>query len=151
MLNPSNHQMSAQYYCHSCAIRLGHVTPISTLSPDLTGNSYQFDKYLKHTMPERYGGVLSIFDRPEYSQYQGFTVSGSLSGCCEIDSAGRTNLIWHAGRHVGMTFKDGKYYCPNDAIKVVLHHDLTLIHTFPVNYDLHFINRCLECDSVIPA
>ncbi len=102
-------------------------------------------------MPENYGGVLSLFDRPEYSLYQGYTVSGSLSGCCEIDSMGRTNLIWYAGQHVGMTFKDGKYYCPDDSIKVVLHHDVTLIHTFPVNYELHYINRCLECDSIIPT
>jgi hypothetical protein len=72
--------MPSKYYCHSCAIRLGHVTPITTSSPDLTGNSYLFSKYLKHTMPTNYGGVLSIFDRPEYSQYQGYTVTGSLSG-----------------------------------------------------------------------
>lgn len=102
-------------------------------------------------MPAAYAGVLSIFDRPEYSGYQDYTISGSLSGCCEIDSYGRTSLIWYAGRHVGMTFKDGLYYCPDDAIKVVLHHDITLIHTFPVNYQLHYINRCIECESFIPT
>jgi hypothetical protein len=141
----------AQYYCHSCAINLGFITPLSTLTPNVTGSNYQFGKYLKHTMPESYAGVLSIFNRPEYVEYQNFTVSGSLSGCCEVDSDGRTNLIWYAGRHIGMTFKDGKYYCPDDSIKVVLHHDLTLIHTFPINYELHYINRCLNCGLYIPT
>lgn len=143
--------MNSQYFCYPCAIRLGHVVPLSTKSPNLTGSAYQLGKYLKHTMPVSYQGVLSVFNRPEYTQYQDFTVSGSLSGCCEIDSLGRTNLIWYAGRHVGMTFKDGRYYCPDDAIKVVLHHDVTLIHTFPVNYELHYIKRCAACDSYIPA
>ena len=104
---------------------------------------------MKHTMPTKYAGILSIFDNPEYVEYKKYTVSGLLSGCCEIDTHGRTNLIWYAGRHVGMTFNNGKYFCPDDAIKVVLHHDIKLIHTFPVNYELYHINRCSECDSII--
>lgn len=143
--------MQPQHYCYSCAIRLGHITPLSTLTPNLTGSAYQLGKFMKHTTPTNYQGKLSIFDRPEYQDYQNFTVSGSLSGCCEIDLYGRTNLIWYAGRHVGMTFQNGIYYCPDDAIKVVLHHDLTLIHTFPVNWELHYIKRCIECDSIIPV
>lgn len=143
--------MNSQYYCHSCALRLGHIQPLETTTPDLTGNPYLLGKFLKHTMPVNYAGVLSIFDRPEYHEYQTYTVNGSLSGCCEIDPGGRTNLIWYAGRHTGMTFDHGIYYCPDDSIKVVLHHDVTLIHSFPVNYELHYINRCLECDSIIPT
>lgn len=143
--------MQPQYYCHSCAIRLGHITPLQTSTPDLTGNAYQFDKYLKHTMPAHYAGVLSIFDRPEYSMYQGYTVTGLLSGCCEIDAVGRINMIWYAGHHVGMTFENGIYSCPDDSIKVVLHDDITLIHSFPANYQQHYINRCRECDSIIPT
>jgi hypothetical protein len=143
--------MPSQFYCHSCAISLGHIQPISSITPNLTGSSYQFGKFMKHTMPNSYNGLLSIFDRPEYADYQNYTVSGALSGCCEIDIQGRTNLIWYAGRHVGMTFQNGKYFCPDDAIKVVLHHDHTLIHTFPVNYELHYINRCIECDLPIPT
>lgn len=143
--------MNSQFFCHSCALRLGHIRPLETTTPNLTGNAYLLGKFFKHTMPINYEGVLSIFDRPEYQEYQTYTVNGSLSGCCEIDTVGRTNLIWYAGRHIGMTFDKGIYYCPDDSIKVVLHHDVTLIHSFPVNYELQYINRCLECDSIIPT
>jgi len=143
--------MESQYYCHACAIRLGHMIPGLSTAPNLTGSNYQFGKYLKHTAPTSYGGLLSIFSEPDYVQYQVFTVNTSLSGCCQIDDRGRTNLIWYAGRHVGMTFENGRYFCPDDSIKVVLHNDYTLIHSFPVNYELHYINRCRECDSPIPT
>jgi len=141
--------MPSQFFCHSCAIRLGHIQSVTTTSPNLTGSAYQFGKYIKHTMPCNYAGVLSVFDRPDYLDYQKYTVSGLLSGCCEIDTQGRANLIWYAGRHVGMTFKNGRYFCPDDAIKVVLQHDITLIHTFPANYELHCISRCLDCNTII--
>jgi len=75
----------------------------------------------------------------------------SASGSVEIDSQNRVNVIWYAGKHTGMTFENGKYYCADDAVKVVLHHDVTLIHSFPANYELHYVNRCKICDRYIPA
>jgi hypothetical protein len=141
--------MPSKYFCYSCAIRLGHVVPLSTAAPNLTGSAYQLVKYIKHTMPVNYQGLLSVFDNPEYRSYQQYTVNTALSGCCEIDTVGRTNLIWYAGEHVGMTFQDGKYYCQNDAIKAVCHNNQFLIHSFPANWDRHYINRCLECGCSI--
>ncbi|MFZ2280088.1 MAG: hypothetical protein WAW39_19985 [Prosthecobacter sp.] len=139
-----------QYFCHDCALRDGLINPLDTSMLNLTGTPYQFDKYLKHTAPTRgYQNLLSIFNRPEYGDYLGYTVNTSLSGCVEIDSAGRTNLIWYAGRHVGVTYKDSRYYCPDDSIKVVLYDNFTGIHSFPVNWELQYINRCKKCDRPI--
>lgn len=143
--------MASKHYCHFCALRLGLVSNVFSTSPNLTGTNYQLEKFIKHTSPSGYNGWLSIFDRPDYKEYQDFTVSASLSGCCEIDGLGRTNLVWYAGRHVGMTFNNSRYSCPNDAIKVVLHDNQARIHSFPVNYEQHYIKRCLECDTLILA
>jgi hypothetical protein len=143
--------MSNRYYCHPCALRLGLIVTGLSNAPDLTGTNYQLSKFIKHTAPTGYDGLLSIFDQPDYTQYQDFTVNTSLSGCCQVDVQGRTNLVWYAGRHVGMTFENGRYFCPNDAIKVVLHDTHTHIHSFPVNYEQLYIHRCTECDTMILA
>ena len=141
-----------EYYYHDCALKIGVIVPFDTTTINLTGSLYQFGKYIKHTAPTGgYNNLLSIFNRPDYSSYLGFTVSASLSGCAQIDDCGRTNLVWYAGRHVGMTYSGLKYSCADDAIKVVLHHDLTFIHSFPVNWEQHYINRCLNCNSYILA
>jgi hypothetical protein len=138
------------YYCHDCALRNGFYKPYDTASLNLTGCAYQFGKYIKHTAPTGgYENLLSIFNRPDYNDYLTYTVSASLSGCAEVDSAGRTNMIWYAGRHVGITYSGSKYFCADDSIKVVLHHDVTLIHSFPVNWEQHYIKSCHECGSYI--
>lgn len=142
----------SQYFCHTCALKNGTYAPFDATKINLTGSSYQFDKFIKHTAPTGgYENLLSIFSRPEYTDYQKFTVSASLSGCAQIDDDGRTNLIWYAGRHVGMTYSGSRYYCADDAVKIVLHHDLTLIHSFPTNWDHHFISKCLSCGNYILA
>src|SRR6478736_6061704 len=113
----------AKNFCHDCALKNGVFVPFDTSPINLTGSSYQFEKFIKHTAPTGgYENLLSIFNRPDYNNYMKFTVSASLSGCAQIDDAGRTNLIWYAGRHVGMTFNANRYYCADDAVKVVLHH-----------------------------
>ncbi|MCE0496576.1 MAG: hypothetical protein LV481_01330 [Methylacidiphilales bacterium] len=140
----------ADHYCHECALRLGLLTPVVAPTSNITGSTYQLGKFMKHTMPTNYAGVLSIFDRPEYTPYLDYTVTTAASGSVEVDAQNRVNLIWYAGKHVGMTFEDGIYYCPDDAIKVVLHHDITLVHSFSANYEFQYINRCKNCDRYIP-
>lgn len=140
----------SEYYCHACALLQSIIQPVDTSFLNLSGTSYQFDKFIKHTAPTGgYDRLLSIFNRPEYGDYFHYTVNSSLSGCAEIDVFGRTNLIWYAGKHIGITYKDSKYYCFDDAVKVVLHYDTTLIHSFPINWELLYIKRCKVCDSEI--
>ena len=142
----------SQHYCHDCALRNGVFTPFDNPAINLTGSAYQFGKFIKHTAPTgSYENLLSIFNRLDYSGYMNYTVSASVSGCAQIDDAGRTNLVWYAGRHVGMSFSGSRYHCAADAVKVVLHHDVTLIHSFPVNWEQHYINRCRACNNYILA
>lgn len=139
-----------EYYCHTCALRHAIINPLDTSMLNLTGTPYQLGKYIRHTAPTGgYENLLSVFNRPEYINYLDYTVNTSLSGCAEIDSFGRTNLIWYASKHVGITYSGSKYYCPDDSIKVVLHDNVTLIHSFPVNWELQYIKRCKICDSYI--
>jgi hypothetical protein len=139
-----------RYYCHTCAVRLGIILPFPPATLNATGTDYQLRKFIKHTMPTDFADKLSIFNTPEYQPYLDYTVSGAASGCAQIDQQNRTNIIWYAGRHTGMTFVDGKYFCPDDSVKVVLHHDLSSIHAFPANYELEYIGRCEACGSPIP-
>ena len=140
--------MSA-YYCHFCALRQNLYVPIDSTVIDLTGTPYQFDKYIKHTMPNIYSNILSIFNTPDYNMYLDYTVNSSLSGCVEIDNQSRMNIIYYAGHHTGMTFKNGKYYCADDSVKVVYPYDPIKIHSFPVNIQLQYIDKCIICGSDI--
>src|SRR5690349_21403680 len=97
---------ASQHYCHDCALKLGLVVPYDTSVINLTGSIYQLGKFMKHTIPATYAGYLSVFNRPDYADYLSYTVATSVSGSVEIDAQGRTNLIWYAGKHTGMTFEN---------------------------------------------
>ena len=140
----------ADYYCHECAGAIGMVTPINSETLSLTGTSYQFDKYIKHTMPVSAAGKVSIFDDPDYEKIRNYTVTAALSGAAEIDSKGRVNLIWYAGEGVGVTYRDGAYYATANTIKVVFHDDQYKIHTFPVGSQIEQMRECKQCGKVIP-
>jgi hypothetical protein len=96
-------------------------------------------------------GIVSIFFWQDYPLYRDFTISGSLSGSLQIDDQNRRNLIWYAGRDIGITYENGIYKLPNDAVKVVLSDNPTGIHAFPVNYELQYAERCLVCNRVLPS
>jgi hypothetical protein len=53
-------------YCHDCAIRKGLINPIDSTTISLTGTSYQLEKFVKHTAPLQYGGVVSVFFWQDY-------------------------------------------------------------------------------------
>lgn len=140
-----------QHYCHDCAIQLGLITPIDPTIPSLTGSNYQFEKFVKHTAPANYGGLISVFFWQDYPLYRDFTISGTISGSLQIDDLNRKNLIWYAGREIGITYENGVYTLPNDAVKVVLSDISTGIHAFPVNFELQYVERCRSCDRVLPS
>jgi hypothetical protein len=138
-------------YCHACAIRLGLVQPIDVTVQNLTGSNYQFEKFMKHTAPLKYAGIVSVFFWQDYPLYRNFTISGSISGILQIDDQNRKNWIYYAGRDIGITYEDGKYKLPNDAVKVVLSDNPTGIHAFPVSFELQYVERCPECNRVLPT
>jgi len=140
-----------KYYCPECAIRLNVVNPIDAATQNLTGSIYQFEKYVKHTAPIEYKGIVSVFFWQDYPLYRAFTISGSLSGIVQIDDLNRRNLIWYAGRDIGITYENGIYKQPNDAVKVVLSDNPTGIHAYPVNYELQYATLCLGCSRPLPS
>jgi hypothetical protein len=143
--------MSTKIYCHRCAVALSVIKPIDPALPSLTGSSYQFEKFTKHTAPSDYNGLVSVFFTNEYPIYRDYTISGTLSGSVQVDIFNRKNLVWYAGKQIGITYNNGKYEMPTDAVKVVLSENDLTIHAFPVNYTLQYINRCLCCGNIIPT
>jgi hypothetical protein len=138
------------HYCHSCAVRLRLINPIDATMQNLTGSRYQLEKFVKHTAPQEYNGEISVFFSRDYSAYRDYTISGSLSGSLQIDEQNRKNLIWYAGKDIGITYENGIYKCPNDAVKVVLAENPTGIHPFSINYELQYLDRCCECGGFLP-
>jgi hypothetical protein len=139
-----------KHYCHECAIRHNLVTPIDAATQNLTGSNYLLEKFVKHTAPLQYNGIVSVFFSQDYSNYKDYTISGSLSGSLQIDDQHRKNLIWYAGRDIGITYENGIYRLPDDAVKVVLSEDPLRIHPFPVNFELQYAERCLICGRELP-
>jgi hypothetical protein len=146
-----------KYYCHKCALEHGIIDPLYpeespySTSVSLSGTRYQLGKFIKHTVPSGRSGIVSIFADPTYQEYENYTITTSLSGCCEIDEMSRINLVWYAGKEAGIIYKDGKFKGPADGVKVVLHDDETKIHAFPIDYENMNIQRCLICGEYIPG
>ncbi len=139
-----------KHYCHDCAIRNNLINPIDAAMQNLTGSHYLLEKFVKHTAPLQYNGMVSVFFSQDYSNYKDYTISGSLSGSLQIDDWNRKNLIWYAGRDIGITYENGVYKLPNDAVKVVLSEDPLRIHPFSINYELQYAERCLICGRDLP-
>jgi hypothetical protein len=122
----------AIYYCHACAVLLKAVQPLCSLTIDLTGTQYQLEKFLKHTAPANMNGFISVYDDPSYPQYKDWSVTASLSGCVEIDDASRKNIIWYAGKTIGVSYDHGTPVCRDDTVKLVLPEYASSTHSFPV-------------------
>ena len=142
------------YLCHVCAKRDGLIAPYSGIlssdEPDeFVKTSYQVEKFLKHTVPKFHLGYVSIFSDPELEKYAQYTVSAAASGCVEIDSSGRTNLIVYAGQDNGFTLCQGKIQFPTDSTKLVLSHNADKFHSYPVSADHYTIYRCQNCGKDI--
>jgi len=135
------------YYCHECAALLGWMNIQN--SQNLIATNYQLDKFIKHTTPSNYSGVVSVFDDPTYMNYATYLVNTSGSGCVEVDSTGRKSLIWVAGRNTGFTYNDGIFVRPEDAIRVVLFEDQWRIHAFPTNSIIVNSRRCFSCGKLV--
>ncbi len=146
-----------KYYCHKCALENGIINPLYpeqspyTASVDLSGTPYQLGKFIKHTAPSGRPGIVSIFDDPTFKQYENYTITTSLSGCCEVDEMRRINLVWYAGKETGIIFEDSRFKGPAIGVKVVLHDEENKIHTFPIDYENMNIQRCEICGQYIPG
>ena len=134
------------YYCHSCAISLGHLRCLGT--QNLTGSQYQLDKYIKHTAPTGTYGLNSVFDVGDYPSYRDYVIHTQASGSVEVDGGGRVNVLWCAGKATGLTFTNGVPVSPTDAVKVVLHNG-PKVHAFPTGSMVFGSATCSNCGAAI--
>ena len=131
-------------YCYPCATARGLTA--GAVPSNLTGSSYQVDKFIKHTIPQGAGDRLTgVFSDPSYDAYSGYIVSSSLSGSVEIDDSGRTNRVWYAGSEIGASWRDGQPVLPNDAVKLVKEHDQGKVHAFSISSAPYSGETCTDC------
>lgn len=137
-----------QYYCHECAIRIGLLRPTTPIS--LTATEYQLDKYLKHTSPVTDYDFYSVFTNPRSETYERYIVTALASGSVQVDNQGRTNVVWVASEHTGITYKDGRFLASTNAVKVVFHDDDRKIHGFPIYTSELGTSTCASCGRPVP-
>ncbi len=135
----------SEYYCHSCALAQSIYQPIEPDKSNLTASQYQLGKFLKHTTPNSLVGTVSIFDDPSYDKYKLFTVNTSGTGSVERDFQGRINIVWYAGKDIGITYVNGRFLTYGDTVKVVLHNNQFKIHSFPVDSFMYEKKKCKMC------
>jgi hypothetical protein len=144
-----NMAIQNRFYCHECAARNSLMNAASPVS--LTGTQYQLERFIKHTAPTGIYPVNSIFDDPTYNSYRNYVISSTASGCVQVDSAGRVNVIYVAGKTVGITVRNSTLVTPDDAVKVVLHDNQWKMHAFPTVSDTVNAQRCVECGRLVAS
>jgi hypothetical protein len=137
----------SMYYCHKCARELGIITAVDP--SNLALNQYQFDKFVKHTTPEKFYPKNSVFLTSGLDNYKNYLVSGTNSGCIEINDDNQYNLIFFAGIETGLCFENDKFVSPCSGIMVVLSDDSGHIHGFPSDFQPES-RRCVNCGKLVP-
>ena len=120
------------FYCHQCSASKGLIKALCSQTLDLTGNSYKLDKFMKHTAPHNMNGFVSVYDDPSYKSYKGYSINASLSGAVEIDDQNRKNVLYYADDNIGVTYCNSLPITIGDTVKLVLHENDNLVHSFPV-------------------
>jgi hypothetical protein len=119
------------YFCHECARKYGHVSPVTPSSGLGPTTSYQLGKFIKHTVGTSGYNLNSVFNDPLWSTYQDYLVAGTASGCLQIDDKGRKNLIFFAGKETGLQYQSGVFSASCSGVVVVCSEDAGKIHAFP--------------------
>jgi hypothetical protein len=133
------------FYCPNCGLHHGFSSV--SFPSNLTGNTYQKDKYLKHTNPTASYGINSTYDDPK--AYCGYAFSASSNGFYELDSHNRINWVWDANKRVGETTDYWGSATPNSGVKFVHPNDPNKIHSFPTALPPTVI--CSKCGCVIKS
>jgi hypothetical protein len=137
----------SRYYCHQCAIKLGHIGNPTT--EDVLGTTYQMKKFIKHTVPSTKYDLVSIFNDPSTQRYQDYIVEGFASGCYEINDHGRGSITLIAAPSAGARYRSGIFELPENAVRIVLSSNPQRLHTFPVSSTTLPAGFCAECGEPI--
>jgi hypothetical protein len=122
----------SQYYCTNCAGVRGDLNPYPELV-NLTGTTYQLDKFIKHTLPTGLmDKVHSVYGDPSYDSYKNNYVLSNLSGISEVDPNGRVSLLYYfSGTNLGPAYLGGVNISTTAAVKVVLN-NTDKVHHFGI-------------------
>lgn len=132
------------YYCHPCAVHLGHLSNVFTSDP--LQSTYQLDKFAKHTL---LASDASVFNSTSTGPYGDYIVNAGASGVVEFDEKNRRNIILLAGKPTGFDYRVGQLIGPVNGVKVVLSSDDKLVHAFPVSVTGLTTTRCARCYGLI--
>jgi len=136
------------YYCLECAIKLGHLRP--ALPAALTGTHYQLEKYIKHTAPTSAYNFSTVFTSPGSETYRNYIITAVSSGHVQIDDRGRKNVVWVGSEQTGLTYSNGVFVGPTNAVKVVFHDNAQKIHGFPIHSSEIKAAACVICERPVP-
>src|SRR5438094_638419 len=135
------------YYCHSCAAKAGKL-PL--LPPNFLPSSYQLEKEKKHTTVSSVKGWLGVFNLTGSETYWDYVVNPLASGCVEIDTRGRRNIILVGSQTAHVTFLNGSFVGPADTVKVVCAQDSSRAHPFPIATSALSVGSCATCGARVP-
>ncbi len=141
--------MNARYYCHRCADKYHLVT--RNLSAEPFGTPYKKQKFLKHTTPNTTYEIVSIFSDQSTQAYKGYVLSAAASGCVQVDSLGRVNMMWVADKPPGVTLVNGKFQASANVVILALPHDADRLHAIPWNIPELPCLKCQLCGVPIVA
>jgi hypothetical protein len=119
-------------YCRDCALNSGLISaivPVLTSGPTTSG---QNASYMKH-IGLRSGNfpINSEFRLSGWSGYQDLLMAGILSGSLQIDSSGRTSLVYAALNETGLQYCSGGLVNSCSGVRVVLAEYSGRQHAFP--------------------
>lgn len=118
-------------------------------SGNLFQNSYQLEKYIKHTAPTSAShNFNSVFTDPSTVAYKDYIVSTVNSGSVEVDNRNSVNITWVASKDTGMSFKNGSFHSKTDAVKVVFHDNQFKIHAYPIPSTGVLRKKCNICGKL---
>jgi len=133
----------SNFICRECAIKKGLASSASTAN--VTGTSYQVDKYNKHTSaPTNNPSAVSIFDDSSIGNYEGHIATALASGAVEIDSQDRKSFVYTPQKRVGTTYSSG-YQRADSAVRVVCPDNPHKIHSYPTASKQITDGRCMNC------
>ncbi len=135
------------YYCTDCMVRERLIAPVNLTG--LAANSYQLDKFIKHTTPTSFFSVNSVFTTTSWNEYKIYMVTTCASGCLEVDASGRKNLLFFAGKETGLKYEQGMYTTSCSGIKLVLSEVEAKVHAYPIDFAPES-RTCQTCGKPVP-
>lgn len=136
-----------RYYCHKCSVDQGYLIKGCAEHINFTGNTYKLEKFIKHTVPKNQSGLLSFYSDSSYEAYKDYSINTLASGSTMFDINNKKNIIFFAGKDIGLTFLNGVLQGTANVVKVVLSNRESRIHSFPVDSSNLIIQNCERCGA----